>query len=257
METVKGVNLAMKINKVFNENCIETMAKMPNEFIDCVITSPPYDDLREYDGYSFDFKNVACQLFRILKHDGVLVWVVGDQTKNGSESGTSFKQALYFKEIGFKLHDTMIYEKNSPRFPAHRNGNRYTQIFEYMFIFTKGKPVANLIIDKPNKWAGFKDWSGKMKNPVHEYGVRNNIWHYVTSFNSYGHPAPFPLNLAKDHIRTWTNENDLIYDPFMGSGTVAVAALELNRNYIGSEISPNYCTMIKNRLRDVGHNEEL
>ena len=222
---------------------------MPDGFVDCVVTSPPYDDLRDYEGYSFDFESIAQELYRVIKTDGVIVWVVGDQVINGSESGTSFKQALYFKEIGFKLWDTMIYEKNSPRFAGHHKGNRYTQIFEYMFILTKGKPISQLIIDKPNKWAGHKDWSGKMKNTVAQFGVRHNIWRYVTSFNSYGHPAPFPLELAQDHIRSWTKPDEIVYDPFMGSGTTAEAALRLGRKFIGSEVSENYCQMINKRIQ--------
>lgn len=249
--TLKVLDGVRMLNKIFNEDCLDTMSRMPSNYIDCVVTSPPYDDLRTYDGYSFDFESVAQQLRRVMKDDGVVVWVVGDQTIKGSESGTSFKQALYFKEIGFKLHDTMIYEKNSPAYPAKANGNRYTQIFEYMFIFTKGKPLSNLIKDKPNKWAGHRDWSGKLNNPVPDYSPRNNIWRYTTSFNSYGHPAPFPLHLAIDHIRSWTVEDDVVYDPFMGSGTTAVAAKQTNRYYIGSEISENYCKTINERLSNV------
>ena len=236
------------INTIHNENCLETMSRLADSSVDCVVTSPPYDNLRAYEGYSFDFPAIAKQLYRIIKKNGVIVWVVGDQVINGSETGTSFRQALTFMDLGFKLWDTMIYEKNSPRFAGHHKGNRYTQIFEYMFVFTKGKPISQLIIDKPNKWAGYKDWSGQMKNPVAEFGVRHNIWRYVTSFNSYGHPAPFPLDLARDHIRSWTEEGELVYDPFMGSGTTAVAAKQLNRNYLGSEISKSYCELIEKRL---------
>jgi site-specific DNA-methyltransferase (adenine-specific) len=235
-------------NEIFNENCLETMLRMPNNYVDMVLTSPPYDNLREYTGFTFDFEPIAEQLFRITKENGIVVWVVGDATVKGSETGTSFKQALYFKECGFNLHDTMLYEKNSSTYTARPDSNRYTQIFEYMFILSKGKPKANLICDKKNKWAGFKDYSGKMKNPVREYSPRTNIWKYVTSLNSSGHPAPFPMALAEDHIRSWSNEGDLVYDPFMGSGTTALAAIKLNRNYIGSEISSEYCKLIEKRI---------
>jgi site-specific DNA-methyltransferase (adenine-specific) len=225
------------------------MSRISDGFIDLTVTSPPYDNLREYNGYSFDFEPIARELLRITKPDGLLVWVVGDATIAGSESGTSFRQALYFKEIGFKLHDTMIYEKNSPAYPARRDGNRYTQIFEYMFVFAKGKVANNrLICDKPNKWAGHKDFSGKLKNPVPDFSPRNNIWKYTTSFNGVSHPAPFPEGLAHDHILSWSNEGDLVYDPFMGSGTTAYVAKKLNRNYLGSEISQEYCQLIEERL---------
>jgi site-specific DNA-methyltransferase (adenine-specific) len=221
---------------------------MPDEFIQATITSPPYDDLREYNGFTFEFESIAHQLFRVTKHGGVVVWVIADATKSGSESGTSFRQALFFKQIGFNLHDTMIYEKNSPAYPATRHGNRYTQIFEFMFVFSKGKPKANLICDKPNKWAGYKDFAGKLKNPVPEFSPRNNIWKYTTSFNGVKHPAPFPEKLAQDHILTWTDEGDLVYDPFMGSGTTAKMAILNFRNFIGSEISQEYVELANKRI---------
>jgi len=238
----------LKVDTIYNENCLDTMANMQDGIIDLVVTSPPYDDLRDYEGYSFDFDAIAQELYRVIKDGGVIVWVVGDATKNGSETGTSFRQALYFMGLGFNLHDTMIYQKNSSKYPSRPDSNRYTQIFEYMFIFSKGKPQANLIVDKPNKWAGFKDYSGNMINPVREYGVRPNIWRYITSQNSTGHPAPYPEELAQDHIRTWSNEGDLIYDPFMGSGTTAKMAILNKRHYIGSEISANYCEIANKRI---------
>lgn len=234
------------LNAIHNENCLETMSKMPDNFVDLVITSPPYDNLRDYNGYTFDFESVANELFRVTK--GMLVWVVSDATIKGSETGTSFRQALHFMSLGFKLHDTMIYEKNSPAYPASASGNRYTQIFEYMFVFAKGEVPKQLIADKPNKWAGFKDFSGKLKNPVPEFSPRNNIWKFITSFNGVKHPAPFPEALAKDHILSWSKENDIIYDPFMGSGTTAKMAIATNRNYIGSEISEEYVTLANRRI---------
>lgn len=234
------------LNTIHTENCLATMAKMSDNFIDLVLTSPPYDNLREYEGYDFDFETIAKELFRITK--GVLVWVVGDATINGSETGTSFKQALYFKSLGFKLHDTMIYEKNSPAYPASRNGNRYTQIFEFMFVFSKGKVPKQLICDKPNKWAGHKDFSGKLKNPVPDYSPRNNIWKYTTSFNGIKHPAPFPEQLAIDHIKSWSLPGQIVYDPFMGSGTTAKAAKDNGRIFIGSEISESYSQIARARI---------
>jgi site-specific DNA-methyltransferase (adenine-specific) len=238
----------LEVNKIYTENCLDTLSRMPDDFIQATVTSPPYDDLRDYNGYSFDFEKIARELFRVTKIGGVVVWVVGDATKDGSESGTSFRQALFFKELGFNIHDTMIYEKNSPAYPANRKSNRYTQIFEFMFVFSKGKPKANLICDKPNKWAGYKDFSGKLKNPVPEFSPRNNIWKYTTSFNGVKHPAPFPEKLAQDHILTWSDEGQIIYDPFMGSGTTAKMALLNSRKYIGSEISPEYVILANQRI---------
>lgn len=202
--------------KILQGDCVETMKKIPDNFIDLTVTSPPYDDLRTYNGYSFDFENTAKELYRITKDGGVVVWVVGDSTINGSESGTSFKQALYFKDIGFNLHDTMIYEKSGCSLPSK---NRYLQCFEYMFIFSKGKPKTyNLICDRENK---FERW-GKTKKirekdgsftvretkPFNKYGRRYNIWRYVTGGQgntatdefAHKHPAIFPEKLAQDHI---------------------------------------------------------
>lgn len=185
-----------------------------------------------------------------LQLRGVLVWVVGDAVIKGSESCSNFKQALYLNSIGFNLHDTMIYEKNSASFPARRNGSRYTQIFEYMFVFSKGKPkTVNLICDKENKWAGHKDFSGKLKNPVPDFSPRNNIWKYTTSFNDKtDHPAVFPEKLAKDHILTWTNVGDVVLDPFMGSGTTGKMSLLNDRDFIGMEIDESYFNQAKERI---------
>ena len=191
-------------NTIYNEDCLETMSRMDDGLVDLVVTSPPYDNLRKYNGYSFDFPQIAKELHRVTKPDGIVVWVVGDATIKGSETGSSFRQALHFMDLGFKLHDTMIYEKNSPAYPASKTSNRYTQIFEFMFVFAKGKVKSQLIIDKPNKWAGFKDFSGKLKNPVPDFSPRNNIWKFTTSFNGVKHPAPFPEKLATDHIRSWS-----------------------------------------------------
>jgi len=234
------------VNEIYNMDCVKGMAEhIESNSIDCVITSPPYDNLRNYEGYNFDFRKTATELFRVVKNGGVIVWVVGDSCIKGSESGSSFKQALYFQELGFNIHDTMIYKKNSSSFPARRNSNRYTQIFEYMFIFSKGKPkTAKLICDKKNKWAGYKRWSKETP----EHSPRTNIWEFTTSANSTGHPAQFPEKLVNDHLLTWTNEKDIILDPFMGSGTVAYVSSLLNRNYIGFEISESYCNLANKRI---------
>jgi site-specific DNA-methyltransferase (adenine-specific) len=242
--------MAVELNKIYNENCVDTMQRMDSGSIDLVVTSPPYDNLRKYNGYEFDFKAIAAELVRVIKPGGVIVWVIGDQVIKGSESGSSFRQALHFMDLGLSLHDTMIYEKNSPAYPARADGNRYTQIFEYMFVLSKGKPEAQLICDKPNKWAGFKDFSGKLKNPVPDFSPRNNIWRYVTSFNGVKHPAPFPEQLAQDHILTWSRGGQTVYDPFMGSGTTAKMALLNGRNFIGSEISAEYIEIANKRIEN-------
>lgn len=251
---------------LLNEDCLKTLEGLPDNHIDLTITSPPYDNLRDYKGYSFDFPAIAEQLFRTTKEGGVVVWVVGDAVIKGSESGSSFRQALGFMEAGFRLHDTMIYQKPSSRFPDKL---RYNQVFEFMFVLSKGKPkVVNLIRDKKNKWAGttnwthggFRDKNGEMvRRPkpklYAEFGVRNNIWLVNNGYGfgtkdklAYKHPATFPEKLVEGHIITWSNEGDLVYDPFMGSGTTAKVATQLNRRWFGSEISKEYCDLTQKRI---------
>lgn len=264
-----------QLNHYYIENCIDTMNnRIPNESINLVLTSPPYDNIRKYNNnYSFDFESIAKLLTEKLVKGGVIVWVVGDQTIKGSETGTSFKQALYFKnECGLNIHDTMLFMKNSTSFPARRLSKRYSQIFEYMFVFSKGSPaVANLICDKPNKWAGYTNFGqrsdrdkndnlklGKKFKPIPDFSPRTNAWKYVTGkgFGSnediaYKHPAIFPLQLAIDHLITWTNPGQVVYDPFLGSGCVGKAALQTGRFWIGSEINPEYEYIIKERLENI------
>ena len=247
----------MEINKIYNENCLETMAKMPDNFIDLTVTSPPYDDLRIYNGYCFDFENVAKELLRVTKQGGVVVWNVNDATKNGSESLTSLKQVLFFNQIGFNV-ETMIWEKTGSG--CLGSNKFYGQNFEYMFILTKGIPkTTNLICDRENKVKsgrvkvnGGLDKTGKGKDRIVErkpFGKRNNIWRFDTQKNS-DHPAPFPEQLANDHIISWSNENDLIYDPFMGSGTTGIACKNLNRNFIGIELNEDYYLTAKKRVEN-------
>jgi len=254
---------------VFNECCLESMKRMKDDYIDLTISSPPYNDLRNYEGYSFPFHNIARELYRITKKGGVVVWVVGDQVVKGSESGTSFRHALYFMECGFNLHDTMIYEKNGSTFPARRDGNRYTQIFEYMFVFSKGKPKThNLLCDKKNVKQGFSThkttYRGKdgilksrVQKPVPEFSPRNNIWRFITGKYcstkdtvAFKHPAIFPEKLAEDHILTWSNPQDIVYDCFGGAGTSGIMSYKNNRKFIMSEISKEYTNIIKERFKE-------
>jgi site-specific DNA-methyltransferase (adenine-specific) len=264
----------MEINKIYNENCLDTMAKMPDNFIDLTVTSPPYDNLRNYNGYLFDFESIAKELYRITKQGGVVVWIVGDATINGSETGTSFRQALYFKEIGFNLHDTMIYEKFGLKFPE---SNRYNQKFEYMFILSKNKPKSfNPLKQKLTK-KSINEKKRILKNKKNvikqrlkdniietkhyyndnEYMNKYNIWLYNNATSNcnnndkiaYKHPAIFPEKLAQDHIISWSNENDLVYDCFGGSGTTAKMAHLLKRNWILSEISEEYCKIAQKRIQ--------
>ena len=252
----------MKLNKIYNEDCLEGMKRIPDKSVDLTVTSPPYDNLRAYNGFSWDFEGIANELYRVTKDGGVVVWIIGDGTVKGSETGTSFKQALYFKEIGFNLHDTMIWEKWSP-FP---DKTRYNQAFEYMFIFSKGKPkTVNLIKDKPNKrykdsvtgTSRNKDGSlfelhgKKNKKKIAEFGTRLNVWKMspvMSNSERTGHPAQFPEVLIKDHLISWSNERDTILDCFMGSGTTAIACMNTNRNFIGFELDETYFHLATERI---------
>ena len=256
----------MKLNDIRNENCIDTMKMMNDDFVDLVVTSPPYDEMREYEGYRLEkFEQIATDLLRVVKSGGVVVWVIGDQTIKGNETGTSFHQALYFKEIGFNLFDTMIYLK--PPRGAVGNNKTYWQSFEYMFVFSKGQPkTINLIKDRKNKESRKGDTGTKRlpdgslvklnREGYGDYGRRTNVWefmigngHSASDKIAHKHPAIFPEQLAQDHIISWSNAGDLVYDPFLGSGTVALMAEFNNRNYIGSEINANYCEIAIERLK--------
>ena len=249
-------------------DCLELMKQLPDGSVDLTVTSPPYDNLRTYNGnisqWSFDkFQGIAKELYRITKDGGVVVWVVGDATIKGSETGTSFRQALWFMDCGFNLHDTMIWNKSG--FSAVGSlATRYAPVFEYMFILCKGKiKTFNPIKDKPNKWAGTKNHGtiridGDNIKPVSnnsvikKYGQRYNIWDIspVRQAGKNKHPAPFPLQLSKDHIISWSNESDTVLDCFMGSGTTGVACVNTNRNFIGMELDPQYFEIAKKRIED-------
>lgn len=252
------------MDKILCGDNVEIMKSLPDNCIDLTVTSPPYDNLRTYNGFTWDFEAVAEQLFRITKDGGIVVWIVNDATVKGSETGTSFRQALYFKDVGFKLNDTMIWSKESTAFPDNYR-LRYYSSFEYMFVFSKGKPkTVNLIEDRKNKQAGkkvigserrpngsFRTASGvRVGRKIKEYGVRWNVWVCPTSNNDgwVEHPAKFPEQLVRDHIISWSNEGDLVFDPFLGSGTTAKVARDLGRHYLGCDISEEYCELARKRL---------
>jgi len=245
----------METNKIYQGDCKEIMKTFPANCVDLTVTSPPYDNLRNYNGYDFDFMGIADQLFRVTKQGGVVVWVVADATIKGSETGTSFKQALYFKEIGFNLHDTMIWEKTG----AGSVGSNlcYWQNFEYMFVFSKGRPKAlNLIEDRPNKSPGIttahgsrgKDGVSKSKRKIMQKstGRRFNLWKLPGSTHPI-HKATFPEKLANDHIISWSNENDIVFDPMCGAGTTLKMAKINRRQFIGIDISEEYVNIAKQR----------
>ena len=261
--------LMKELNKIYNEDCLEGMKDIPNCSIDMILTSPPYDKLRSYNGiadeWSFDkFKLISKEIYRVLKKRGVCVWVVNDSTCNGSETGTSFKQALYFKEIGLRLHDTMIYAKKNYIPLTHK---RYEQAFEYMFVFIKGKIETFNPIKIPCKGAGKIESYGQSRRKLLDKNqamrapeettymktknnkIHPNIFYYACGIDKTGHPAVFPYQLAEDHVISWSNENNIILDPFIGSGTTAIACLNTNRNYIGFELDKNYYDIANERIR--------
>jgi DNA modification methylase len=245
-------------------DCLERMVEIPDGSIDLILTSPPYGDLRGYEaGSEFDFEGVAAHCMRVLCPGGVLVWIVGDETKGGSESGASFRQALHFKSLGLRLHDTMIYRKSNPMpLPRHR---RYTPAFEFMFVLTKGSPKTVNLIEMPCKQAGrvnprtcWKETEGKSvlvpmngtRRPYRETKPLTNIWTYTIGGcnNNFQHPAIFPLELAHDHIATWTNPGDTVLDPFVGSGTTLVACILGGRIGIGIDKSESYLKTARRRI---------
>jgi len=263
--------MSLPFNEIIQGDCLEVMRGWPSECIDLTVTSPPYDNLRTYNGFSFDFEGIAQELYRITKPGGVVVWVVGDATVEGSETGVSFKQALYFKETGFNLHDTMIYLKSGFAYPSN---NRYHQVFEYMFVFTKDKPKTfNPIMDHENitkRRGGGKarDINGKMVDggsgglKLNKHGKRWNAWYYSVGGNkttkdkiAYQHPAMFPEQLAHDHIISWSNKGDTVLDPMCGSGTTCKMAMANNREYIGIDISEEYCEISRKRIAE--HQQQL
>jgi len=246
--------------KLICGDCVEVMKTFDDNSIDLTVTSPPYDNLRDYHGYRFDYEATLTELYRITKPGGVVVWIVNDQTVNGSETGTSFKQALCAIDVGFKLHDTMIWLKGTTAFP---DVNRYYPSFEYMFVFSKNAPKSvNLLKDKANKWAGTKvhgtrrQKDGTLKKidfneqkVYNDYGLRLNVWEIPGAREKdIGHPAVYPVRLAQDHILSWSNEGDTVLDPFMGSGTTAIASHRTGRKFIGIEIDEQYFKIAEERI---------
>ena len=252
----------IEINQVYVADCVNFMQKMPPECIDLTVTSPPYDELRDYKGYSFNFEAIATELFRITKPGGVVVWVVGDKI-NGGRTLTSFRQGIFFQEIGFNMHDVMIYQKKNTPF---MRSNAYTNAYEFMFVLSKGKPkVFNPLMEKTARKGyemvvhnkGPDAVNKKVLKELKKEKTKTNIWRYAVGLHgttsdkvAFNHPAVFPEKLAGDHILSWTNKGDLVFDPMCGSGTTCKMALVNDRNYIGVDISSEYVNIAKKRLED-------
>lgn len=253
----------MYLNQIVCEDCVSFMNKIEDNFIDLTVTSPPYDNLRDYNGYNFDCEKIAKELYRITKIGGIVVWVVGDKVIKGNKTLSSFKQALTFQNIGFNVHDTMIYKKKNTPF---MRSNAYTNCFEYMFIFSKGSPKTFNPLKQKTVRSGFemlvsnKKSDGinkKILGELKKEKTKTNIWEYAVGLGgtttdkiAFKHPAIFPEHLAEDHILSWSNENDIVFDPMCGSGTTCKMAYLNRRNYIGCDISQEYVQIAKERIQN-------
>jgi len=252
----------IEMNKIYAIDCLDGMKKLDSESVDLVVTSPPYDDIRDYRGYNFDFESIASELFRVMKKGGIVVWVVGDRIRNGNKTLTSFNHALHFQGVGFNVHDVMIYQKKNTPF---MRSNAYTNAFEFMFVFSKGKPNVFNPLKTKTKRNGLellpfnKKSDGVNKKALGELKMEKtltNIWPYAVGLGgsttdriAFKHPAIFPEKLAEDHILSWSNPGDLVLDPMCGSGTTCKMALLNNRRYIGFDVSTDYCDIAEERLR--------
>jgi len=253
----------MEINKIYCSDCVELMEKIGKNTIDLTVTSPPYDTLRNYNGYTLNFNEIAKELYNVTKKGGIVVWVVGDKIKNGDRTLTSFIQALYFQEIGFNVHDVMIYRKKNTPF---MRSNAYTNCYEFMFVFSKGKPRVFNPLKTKTKRSGLEPLpynkkadgiNRKALGELKKEKTLTNIWSYAVGFGgstkdkiAFKHPAIFPEKLAEDHILSWTNEGDLVFDPMCGSGTTCKMAKLHNRRYIGIDISEEYCEIARLRVNN-------
>lgn len=253
----------IKLNEIYHSDCVEFMKTMDENFVDLTVTSPPYDELRNYNGYKFDFENIAKGLYRITKIGGIVVWVVGDKINKGNKSLTSFKQALFFQEIGFNVHDVMIYKKKNTPF---MRANAYTNCFEFMFVFSKNKvntfnPLKDKTVRQGMEKVPFNKGPDAVNNKILKElkpeKNKTNIWEYAVGLHgstsdkiAFQHPAVFPEKLAEDHILSWSNEGDIVFDPMCGSGTTCKMAIKNKRSYIGCDISEEYVNLTKKRLEN-------
>ena len=258
----KSIKREPEIDCIVNAEAVEFMKNMQPNSVDLTVTSPPYDDLRIYKGFKFDYEEMAKALYLVTKPGGIVVWVVGDKIHKGNKTLTSFKQALYFQSIGFNVHDIMIYKKKNTPF---MRSNAYTNCYEFMFVFSKGNPTTFNPIKEPTVRQGFEKMpankkadgvNNKVLSKLNELKSRNNIWEYAVGFGgttsdkiAFKHPAVFPEKLAEDHILSWTKPGDLVFDPMAGSGTTLKMALKNGRHYLGCDISSEYVAIAQERLK--------
>ena len=248
-------------------DCVEGIKKLPDESIDLMITSPPYDGIRKYNGFNYDLHATGKEIYRVLKDGGIAVMVIQDQTKNFGKTLTSFKMIIdWCDNIGFKLFETVIYKKHGGE------GAWWTKRFrvdhEYMPIFLKGERPQYFNKEHlkiPSKHGG-KTMTGcatrltngktlkSKKVTINLMKCRGTLWNYTTcgdgSRLKHQHPATFPNKIPFDFIECFCPKKGVVIDPFIGSGTTALAAIELERNYIGFDISKEYCDLAKKRIKE-------
>lgn len=254
-----------QLNALHVADCVDFMSRMKAESIDLTVTSPPYDNLRDYKGYSFAFEEIAEGLHRVTKIGGILVWVVGDRI-NGGKTLTSFRQGLYFQSIGFSMHDVMIYQKKNTPF---MRSNAYTNAYEFMFVLSKGRPKTFNPVKQPTARNGLEmltynkrpdGVNKKTLGKLNREKTKTNIWSYAVGLHgttsdkiAFQHPAVFPEKLAEDHILSWSEVGDTVFDPMCGSGTTCKMAYLNGRHYIGVDISSDYVEIAKQRLEALKH----
>lgn len=258
---VENSPASLSVNELYVADCVKFMHRMEADSVDLTVTSPPYDDLRNYHGYSFNFEAIAEGLYRVTKKGGVVVWVVGDRIKKG-RTLSSFRQAIYFQEVGFHVHDVMIYRKKNTPF---MRSNAYTNCYEFMFVLSKGTPKTFNPLTEPTVRNGMEmlvtnkgadGINNKVLKELKKKKTRTNIWPYAVGLHgttsdkiAFKHPAVFPEALASDHIESWSNEGDLVFDPMCGSGTTCKMALLNKRHFIGVDISEEYIRIAKERIQ--------
>ena len=253
-----------RFNQFIKGDAVEVLGKkVPEDFIDLVVTSPPYENLRNYNGYSFRADRMLRALFRVMKPGGVCVWVIGDKIKGG-RSLISFDHAFIARECGFTVHDVMIYQKKNTPF---MRSNAYTNCYEFMFVFSKGKPKTFNPLKEPTKRNGWETavcnkgpdaLNNKVPVKLNKEKTRTNIWQYAVGLGgstrdkiAFQHPAIFPEKLAQDHILSWTNEGDIVLDPMCGSGTTCKMAKQNKRQFIGIDMSEEYIKVAEERCRGI------
>ena len=250
-------------NSIVLGDCVEGMRSLPPDLVPCTVASPPYGALRHYHGnHQFDFEAAAAELWRITRPGGVVCWVVREEVVDGSESGEASEQRLFFRDLGFRLHQTIVMERYGSR---ARSPGRYGESLEYAFILAKGKPATvRLLRDRRNKTAGklvtathrYPDGSYRVQRyEVDEWGYRKAVWYFAQGMHvatdpvARLHQAPMPEAMAEDLILSYSREGDLIFDPFAGVATTAKMALLNHRNYFGYEINAIYHARGEERLR--------